>query len=55
MRRNATTKDIDYGEQSHRIGDTAIHVLPSTSGSARGFWDEGSWRKAAEAAKAGAT
>ena len=46
---------LDYGEHSHRIGDTAIHVLPSTSGSARGWWDETHWRKAAEAAKAGAT
>ena len=45
---NAT---IDYGEQSRRIGETAIHVLPSTSGAARRWWDEAFWRRVAEAAR----
>ena len=44
---------LDYGEQPRRVGDTAIHVLPSTSGSARGCWDETHWHEAAEAAKSG--
>lgn len=46
---------VGYGEHSRRVGDTAIHVLPSTSGSARGYWDETFWREAAAAAKAGGT
>ena len=42
---------IDYGEQPQRIGETAIHVLPSTSGAARRWWDETFWRRVAEAAR----
>ena len=42
---------LDYGEQATRIGATAIHVLPSTSGAARRWWDEGFWHAAAEAAR----
>ncbi len=42
---------LDYGEQGQRIGETAIHVLPSTSGAARRWWDEGFWHAAAEAAR----
>ena len=42
---------IDYGEQTRRIGETAIHVLPSTSGAARRWWDEAFWRRVAEAAR----
>ena len=42
---------IDYGEQPRRIGETAIHVLPSTSGAARRWWDEAFWRRVAEAAR----
>ena len=45
---NAT---VDYGEQPRRIGETAIHVLPSTSGAARRWWDEAFWRRVAEAAR----
>ena len=44
------TATIDYGEQPRRIGETAIHVLPSTSGAARRWWDEAFWRRVAEAA-----
>ena len=42
---------IGYGEQTQRIGGTAIHVLPSTSGAARRWWDEAFWRRVAEAAR----
>lgn len=33
-----------YGKQDSTIGSSAIWVLPSTSGAARGFWDVGPWR-----------
>lgn len=36
-------KTLAYGLQSEQIGTTAIFVLPSTSGAARGFWDESQW------------
>ena len=42
---------IDYGEQTQRIGETAIHVLPSTSGAARRWWDEAFWRRVAQAVR----
>ena len=42
---------IDYGAQPRRIGETAIHVLPSTSGAARRWWDETFWRRVADAAR----
>ena len=45
------TAIIDYGEQPRRIGETEIHVLPSTSGAARRWWDEAFWRRVAEAAR----
>ena len=40
---------LDYGEQTRRVGETAIHVLPSTSGAARRWWDEAFWRRVADA------
>ena len=40
---------LNYGEQARRIGETAIHVLPSTSGAARRWWDETFWRRVADA------
>jgi len=40
-----------YGYQAGRdLGATRIYVAPSTSGAARGFWDEGIWREVARAA-----
>ena len=42
---------IDYGAQPRCIGETAIHVLPSTSGAARRWWDETFWRRVADAAR----
>jgi TDG/mug DNA glycosylase family protein len=38
------TSAISYGRQAEGIGETALFVLPSTSGSARGFWDESHWQ-----------
>ncbi len=42
---------VAYGWQTARIGETRLFVLPSTSGAARGFWDEAPWRALAEAAR----
>jgi TDG/mug DNA glycosylase family protein len=36
---------VDYGRQAESIDQTAIFVLPSTSGTARGFWDEAHWQE----------
>jgi TDG/mug DNA glycosylase family protein len=35
---------VSYGMQPTSCGATALFVLPSTSGAARRFWDEGPWR-----------
>ena len=48
------TGSLAYGEQAQRIGATAIHVLPSTSGAARRWWDETYWRRVAAASAGGA-
>lgn len=37
-------RPVTYGRQPETIGRTAVFVLPSTSGAARGFWDEAPWR-----------
>lgn len=37
------TSFINYGLQTWTIGESKVFVLPSTSGSARGFWDEKHW------------
>ncbi|MBL4657187.1 MAG: mismatch-specific DNA-glycosylase [Flavobacteriales bacterium] len=37
------TSLVDYGLQDRRIGGTKVFVLPSTSGSARRYWDEDYW------------
>lgn len=39
------TNKISYGQQKERIGETAIFVLPSTSGAARGYWDPKHWQE----------
>ena len=44
-------ESLDYGQQARRIGETEIHVLPSTSGAARRWWDETFWRRVADAAR----
>lgn len=41
-------KQVDYGRQPETIGDTVIFVLPSTSGAARGYWDETYWYEVAD-------
>ena len=43
--------NVDYGEQPDRIGGTIVHVLPSTSGAARRWWDEAFWRRVAQAVR----
>ncbi len=35
---------VAYGQQAERIGGCLVWVLPSTSGAARGFWDEAQWQ-----------
>ena len=37
-----------YGRQPEVIGATLVFVLPSTSGAARGYWDEAHWRELAD-------
>jgi TDG/mug DNA glycosylase family protein len=34
---------LGYGRQDRTIGETALFVLPSTSGAASGFWDARHW------------
>lgn len=42
------TAGLDYGRQAQVIGEAVVFVFPSTSGSARGFWDEGPWQALVE-------
>jgi TDG/mug DNA glycosylase family protein len=42
-----------YGRQQQTVGATLIHVLPSTSGAANGYWDREPWRKLAREVKRG--
>jgi len=37
------TKELNYGLQDKKIGVSFVYILPSTSGSARRFWDEKWW------------
>jgi len=39
------TKQILYGEQDRQIGKTKLFVAPSTSFSARKYWDENIWQQ----------
>jgi len=42
-------RSVAYGHQfGQDIGTTKVYVAPSTSGAARGFWDESLWRRVAE-------
>jgi len=41
----AHTKQVFYGEQIKQIGKTKLFVAPSTSFSARKYWDEDIWRQ----------
>ncbi len=40
--------DIEYGAQDEGIMDSAVFVLPSTSGAARGYWDKSYWVEVAD-------
>jgi TDG/mug DNA glycosylase family protein len=42
-------RPVDYGLQPERVAGARVFVLPSTSGAARGVWDEGRWRELAQA------
>lgn len=42
------TKQVLYGEQKKQIGKTKLFVAPSTSFSARKYWDEDIWRQLKE-------
>jgi TDG/mug DNA glycosylase family protein len=42
-------RPVDYGLQPERVAGARVFVLPSTSGAARGAWDEERWRELAEA------
>jgi double-stranded uracil-DNA glycosylase len=39
---------VEYGQQPEIIGQTAVFIVPSTSGAARGFWDITHWQRLAE-------
>lgn len=41
-------RPVEYGLQAEEVGQTALYVLPSTSGAARGFWCEKPWFTLAE-------
>jgi TDG/mug DNA glycosylase family protein len=50
------TCNLPYGQRPERLGVTAVWVLPSTSGGARGYWDVTPWRDLASvAAREGAS
>lgn len=42
---------VEYGPLKEKIGPTALFVLPSTSGAARGYWDPGYWVQVADFVK----
>ena len=44
---------VEYGLQSAREGETAVFVLPSTSGAARRYWDEKPWIRMARWVRGG--
>jgi TDG/mug DNA glycosylase family protein len=45
------TGAIPLGFQPDTVGDTRLYVLPSPSGQARIFWDQGVWQALADAAQ----
>ena len=44
---------VEYGSQAAQLGSTALFVLPSTSGAARGFWQPQYWHEVAEHVRIG--
>lgn len=49
--RAALGRQVAYGRQATKFGATAIFVLPSPSGQARGSWDIAAWQALAEAVR----
>ena len=47
--RGALERAVEFGLQEEQIGGAAVWVLPSTSGTARRYWDIGPWQELAEA------
>lgn len=45
------TKNVKYGMQIETIKNTKLFVAPSTSGSARRYWDENVWKELFELLK----
>ena len=41
-------RDVANGRQGEMLAGAAVFVLPTTSGAARGSWDEAYWREMAE-------
>lgn len=47
------TSDVPFGPLGRRLGETELHVLPSTAGLASGHWDASHWRVFADAVRSG--
>ena len=41
-----------HGRRTEAVGGAVLHVLPSTSGAANGYWDPAPWRELARAVRA---
>lgn len=48
---HGNTRNLNYGLQGGTIGLSHLFVAPSTSGSARKYWDEGIWFELVEIVK----
>jgi TDG/mug DNA glycosylase family protein len=42
------SRPVSYGRQAESVAGAATFVLPSTSGAARGYWDESYWQELAQ-------
>lgn len=38
-------RNVEYGKQPERVGETTVFVLPSTSGAARRYWNVAYWQE----------
>lgn len=47
------TEQLTFGRQPDTLGDTAIYILPSTSGAASGYWAPAHWQSVAQDLSAG--
>ena len=43
-----STSQVPFGPLERKLGDTELHVLPSTAGLASPYWDIGRWRDFAD-------